>query len=44
MNDARLRVRSLVTALILLALTSLTARAETGDGFLADLHNFRVSN
>jgi len=44
MNDARLRVRSLVAALILLALTSLTARAETGDGFLSDLHNFRVSN
>lgn len=44
MNDARLRVRSLVAALILLALTSLTARAETGEGFLADLHNFRVSN
>ncbi|MGM0769860.1 MAG: hypothetical protein ACQEV6_17740 [Pseudomonadota bacterium] len=45
MKDARLRVRSLVAALILLALTSLTARAEeTGDGFLADLHSFRVSN
>lgn len=44
MTDARLRVRSLVAALILLALTSLTARAETGDGFLSDLHTFRVSN
>lgn len=44
MNDARLRVRSLVAALILLALTSLTARAQSGDGFLSDLHNFRVSN
>lgn len=44
MTDARLRVRSLVAALILLALTSLTARAETGDGFLSDLHKFRVSN
>lgn len=44
MKDARLRVRSLVAALILLALTSLTARAETGDGFLANLHSFRVSN
>lgn len=44
MTDARLRVRSLVAALILLALTSLSARAETADGFLSDLHTFRVSN
>ena len=44
MTDARLRVRSLVAALVLLALTSLAARAETADGFLSDLHKFRVSN
>ncbi|MEX2475186.1 hypothetical protein [Marinobacter sp.] len=44
MNDAGLRVRSLVAALILLALTSLSARADTKDDFLSDLHTFRVSN
>lgn len=45
MKDARLRVRSLVTALILLLIASFTVRAqEQGDGFLSDLHNFRVSN
>ncbi|AXS81738.1 MULTISPECIES: hypothetical protein [Marinobacter] len=45
MKDANLRIRSLVAALILLALTSLGARAQDGaDGFLSDLHNFRVSN
>lgn len=45
MKDARLRVRSLATALILLLITSLTVRAqEQGDGFLSDLHSFRISN
>ncbi|KEF32558.1 MAG: hypothetical protein EP339_07610 [Gammaproteobacteria bacterium] len=45
MNDTRLRVQSLVAALILLALTSLGARAqETPGGFLSDLHTFRISN
>ncbi len=45
MEDTRLRVRSLVAALILLALTSLGARAqETAGDFLSDLHEFRVSN
>ncbi|KPP97741.1 hypothetical protein [Marinobacter sp. HL-58] len=46
MKDARLRVRSLVTALILLLITSFTVRAQEdgGDGFLYDLHNFRISN
>ena len=45
MEDTRLRVRSLVAALILLALTSLGARAqETAGGFLSELHEFRVSN
>jgi len=44
MKDARLRVRSLVTALVLLLITSSTVRAQEGDNFLTDLHNFRVSN
>jgi len=44
MKDARLRVRSLVTALALLLITSFTVRAQEGDGFLSDLHNFRVNN
>ncbi|MDF0750627.1 hypothetical protein NLU14_10320 [Marinobacter sp. 71-i] len=44
MKDARLRVRSLVTALALLLIASFTVRAQEGDGFLSDLHNFRVSN
>ncbi|EDM49336.1 hypothetical protein [Marinobacter algicola] len=44
MKDARLRVRSLVTALVLLLITSFTVRAQEGDGFLSDLHNFRVNN
>lgn len=45
MKDARLRVRSLVTALTLLLIASFTVRAqEEGHGFLSDLHDFRVSN
>lgn len=45
MKDARLRVRSLVTALTLLLIASSTVRAqEEGNGFLSDLHDFRVSN
>ncbi len=45
MKDAQLRVRSLVTALILLLLTSFGVRAqEAGNDFLSSLHSFRVSN
>lgn len=44
MKDARLRERSLATALVLLLITSFSVRAQEGDGFLSDLHNFRVSN
>lgn len=45
MKDANLQVRSLIAALVLLALTSMGARAQEGaDGFLSNLHNFRVSN
>lgn len=45
MKDARLRVHSLVAALVLLALTALNANAqEDGSDFLADLHTFRISN
>ncbi|MBW0146032.1 hypothetical protein [Marinobacter arenosus] len=45
MKDTRLRVRSLVAALVLLAFTSLGVKAqETAGGFLSDLHEFRVNN
>lgn len=44
MKAARLQVRSLIAALILLTLTSLAARADEGANFLADLHQFRLSN
>lgn len=45
MKDANLRIRSLVAALILLAMTSMGTRAQEGaSGFLSELHNFRVSN
>ncbi|WP_417567972.1 hypothetical protein [Marinobacter sp.] len=45
MKDTNLRIRSLVTALIICALASMSARAQEGaNGFLSDLHNFRVSN
>ncbi|TGN41777.1 hypothetical protein [Marinobacter confluentis] len=46
MKDAQLRARSLVTALFLLLITSLTATAQenSSDAFLSNLHQFRVSN
>ncbi|MDX1474351.1 MAG: hypothetical protein R3309_09280 [Reinekea sp.] len=45
MKDAQLRVRSLITALILLLVTSFSVRAQdAGNDFLSSLHNFRVSN
>ncbi|WP_375191347.1 hypothetical protein [Marinobacter sp.] len=45
MKDAYLRVRSLITALVLLVVTSMSAQAQEGaDGFLSNLHSFRVSN
>lgn len=46
MKDSQLRVRSLVTALILLLLTSFTVKAqeEISGEFLSNLHKFRVSN
>ncbi len=45
MKDAQLRVRSLVTALILLLVASFSVRAqEVGTDFLSNLHQFRVSN
>lgn len=45
MNDARLRFRSLALALVVLAITSLSARAqENTSAFLSDLHSFRISN
>ena len=39
MKDARLRVRSLVTALVLLLITSFTVRAQEGDGFQAEAYS-----
>ncbi|MBU2952542.1 hypothetical protein [Marinobacter sp. F3R08] len=45
MKDVNLRIYSLVAALLLLTLASMGARAkDSADGFLSDLHNFRVSN
>jgi len=45
MKDSGLRVCSLAVALVLLALTSLAARAQDStDDFLSDLHRFRVAN
>lgn len=45
MKDARLSILSLVTALFLLSLTAVSAKAqETSAEFLSDLHDFRISN
>lgn len=45
MKDARLRIQSLLAALILLSLTAFGAKAQdTGAEFLADLHDFRINN
>lgn len=45
MKDARLRIQSLLAALILLSLTAFGAKAQdTGAEFLSDLHNFRINN
>lgn len=45
MKDAHLRTRSLLAALILLSFTAFGAKAqESGNEFLADLHDFRINN
>ncbi|WP_417518274.1 hypothetical protein [Marinobacter sp.] len=44
MKTTRLRTHSLVSALLLLMLTSMSARAQVADDFLSQLHSFRVSN
>lgn len=45
MKDAHLRIRSFLTALILLSFTAFGAKAqESGTEFLADLHDFRINN
>jgi len=44
MKTTRLRTRSLVAALLMLMLTSVSVRAQDADDFLAQLHTFRVSN
>lgn len=44
MNDTRLPIRTLLAAMVLLLLTSLTAKADEGAAFLEELHEFRVNN
>lgn len=44
MKTIHLRTRSLVAALFLLMLTSISAQAQEADNSLAQLHTFRVSN
>jgi hypothetical protein len=45
MKDSHLRVRSLMVALVVLTLTSVSVHAQdAGGNFLSDLHKFRVSN
>ncbi|KXO09807.1 MULTISPECIES: hypothetical protein [Marinobacter] len=45
MKDARLRIQSLLAALLLLSLTAFGAQAQdTGADFLSDLHDFRINN
>ncbi|WP_372963935.1 hypothetical protein [Marinobacter sp.] len=45
MKDTRLRIQSVMAALIFLSLTAFGAKAqESGAEFLADLHDFRINN
>ncbi|MDO6442153.1 hypothetical protein [Marinobacter sp. 2_MG-2023] len=44
MKTIRLRTHCLVSALLLLMLTSISAQAQDTDDFLSQLHSFRVSN
>lgn len=44
MKTTRLRTHSLVSALLLLMLTSVSVRAQDAGDFLSQLHSFRVSN
>jgi len=44
MKTTRLRTHSLVSALLIFMLTSMSVRAQDADDFLAQLHSFRVSN
>ncbi|GGC77980.1 hypothetical protein [Marinobacter halophilus] len=45
MKDTRLRIQSLLAALLLLSLTAFGAKAQdTGAEFLSDLHDFRINN
>ena len=44
MRDAKLGVRSLITALVLLAIASFNARGDESADFLGHLHDFRVKN
>ncbi len=44
MRDAKLGIRSLITALVLLAIASFNARGDESADFLGHLHDFRVKN
>ncbi len=44
MNDTRPHIYSVLTALVLLLVTSFSARADEGADFLRQLHEFRVNN
>lgn len=44
MNDSRLRIHSLLAVMVLLLLSSLSARADEGSAFLRELHEFRLNN
>lgn len=44
MNNSRLRLPSVLAALVLLLVSSFSVRADEGAAFLRDLHEFRVNN
>lgn len=44
MNDNRLRLHSVLAAMILLLVSSFSARADEGAAFLRQLHEFRLNN
>ncbi len=44
MNDSRLRLTTVLAAMVLLLATSISARADEGAAFLRELHEFRLNN
>ncbi|WP_328189833.1 hypothetical protein [Marinobacter sp. OP 3.4] len=44
MNDSRLRIHTVLAAMVLLLVSSLSARADEGAAFLRELHEFRLNN